>query len=119
MSRHYILGGPDGRTPIPCSTRAWAGAPEGRGLSAMVARTEAPGALISTVFLGSDHAWGSDSQPLIFETLVFGGVLDGEMHRYSTWEEAEAGHRRMVDMVTDALAAAFHPEFIAPPEARS
>ena len=38
---------------------------------------------ISTVFLGLDHQFGS-GPPLLFETLVFGGELDGEMVRYST-----------------------------------
>ena len=51
---------------------------------------------ISTVFLGMDYQPG-DGPPLLFETLVFRGPLDGEMDRYSTWGEAEAGHLRMVE----------------------
>lgn len=30
------------------------------------------------------------------ETMVFGGPLDAEMERYSTWDEAVAGHAAMV-----------------------
>lgn len=51
---------------------------------------------VSTVFLGLDHSFGS-GRPLLFETMVFGGPLDQEMARYTTWEEAEEGHKIMVD----------------------
>ncbi len=51
---------------------------------------------ISTVFLGLDHQFGNGS-PLLFETMVFGGKHDEEMERYSTWEQAEEGHKRWVD----------------------
>lgn len=53
---------------------------------------------VSTVFLGLDHQWG-DGPALLFETMVFGGSFDGKQWRYSTWEEAEAGHKRMVERV--------------------
>ena len=52
---------------------------------------------VSTVFLGIDHSFDSDSEPILFETLVFGGDLDGEMQRYSTWKEAVKGHAEMVE----------------------
>jgi hypothetical protein len=56
---------------------------------------------VSTVFLGIDHAW--EGPPLLFETMVFGGPLDEEMERYSTWEEAERGHAVMARRVLAAL----------------
>jgi hypothetical protein len=56
---------------------------------------------VSTVFLGVDHSFG-EGPPLIFETLVFGGPLDQEMERYSTMEQALAGHEAMVERVRDA-----------------
>lgn len=52
---------------------------------------------ISTVFLGLDHNFGREGPPLLFETLVWdrrGDEVDGA--RYSTYDEAEAGHARMV-----------------------
>lgn len=58
---------------------------------------------ISTVFLGLNHSFG-DGPPLLFETLVFGGKLDQEMDRYSTWDEAEAGHKAMVERVKSAAS---------------
>ena len=36
-----------------------------------------------------------DGTPLIFETMVFGGLNDQDMERYSTEREAMAGHDRM------------------------
>ncbi len=50
---------------------------------------------VSTVFLGLNHNYG-DGAPLLFETMIFGGMHDREMKRYATWEEAEAGHKEMV-----------------------
>jgi len=50
---------------------------------------------VSTVFLGVDHQfWGGP--PLLFETMIFGGPQDEFCERYSTWDEAEAGHARIV-----------------------
>ena len=56
---------------------------------------------ISTVFLGLDHQYG-EGRPLLFETMVFGGEFDEEMDRYSTWEEAEKGHKTMIEKVRQA-----------------
>lgn len=53
---------------------------------------------VSTVFLGIDHAFGG-GKPLLFETCVFGGALDGEYERCSTWEAAEKMHEKMCERV--------------------
>lgn len=63
-----------------------------------LARTVLPdGKVVSTIWLGLNHRWG-DGPPLIFESMVFasdeGESLD--MTRYSTEEEAKAGHEAMV-----------------------
>lgn len=51
---------------------------------------------ISTVFLSLDHNFG-EGKPLLFETMVFkGNLIDLDMARYSTYEEAEKGHKKMV-----------------------
>ena len=54
---------------------------------------------VSTVFLGMDHNFGGKGNPVLWETLVFGGPLDGEMDRYTSKQEAIAGHKRMVERV--------------------
>lgn len=60
---------------------------------------------VSTVLLNLDQAPYGGGPPLIFETMVFGGDLDGECWRYSTEAEAVEGHARVVALVSLALAA--------------
>lgn len=57
---------------------------------------------ISTIFMGIDRSYGY-GPPILFETMVFGGALDLEMARYYTWDEAEAGHKEMVERVKRSL----------------
>ena len=52
--------------------------------------------IVSTVFLGFDHNFSDHGPPILFETLVMGGVMDDEMIRACTWEEAEENHKRLV-----------------------
>lgn len=69
---------------------------------------------ISTVFLGMDHNYFQGESPILFETMVFDHSkprevkLDGGppvtvyddlgQWRYSTWDEALEGHRRVVEL---------------------
>lgn len=59
---------------------------------------------VSTVWLGLDHRHliTEGSRPLVFETMIFGGPLGGEMWRYSTEEEALAGHAAALELVRGA-----------------
>ena len=54
---------------------------------------------VSTVFLGLNHSFLEEAEPLLFETMVFGGPLDQEMDRCSTWEGAEKMHELMCEKV--------------------
>jgi len=63
-----------------------------------VGLTQHHGVVVSTTWIGIDHSWGQ-GPPVIFETMVFGGDLDGEQDRYATIEEARAGHHAMVARV--------------------
>ena len=58
----------------------------------------APGVTVSTVFLAIDVAFG-DGPPELFETMVFDDYDGGDMDRYATWDDAVAGHQRMVGKV--------------------
>lgn len=53
---------------------------------------------VSTIWLGLDHQY-SDGPPLIFETMVFpqDSWSEEECKRYSTEEQALAGHAAMVE----------------------
>lgn len=59
---------------------------------------------VSTVFLGLDHGFGAYPQPILWETMVFGGKLDQEQARCSgTREQAEAMHAAMVQRVRNSV----------------
>lgn len=58
-----------------------------------VASTEKDGINVSTIWLGMNHNW-SGGEPLIFETMIFGGEHGGYQERYATEEQAIAGHKR-------------------------
>ena len=57
--------------------------------------------VISTVFLGLNHAYRAEDDPILFETMIFGGKDDQYCERYTTWNDAIQGHRRIVKMVKD------------------
>jgi hypothetical protein len=80
---------------------------------------------VSTVFLGLDHRFGGEGPPILFESMAFYPASRHRQHmylklrgketriarrgqtyhddiagqRYSTWDEAIAGHQRMVAAV--------------------
>ena len=64
-------------------------------------RKGAPDVLVSTVFLGLDHAF-TGGPPVLWETLVMGGRLDGEMVRYTSRDAALVGHAAMCRRVFHA-----------------
>ncbi len=99
MSDYYKL---DGKTPIKCvSHLEWCKAFETS--RRRVARDEidvcGTPVTVSTVFLGIDHGFGEGDAPILFETMVFGGPLDEEQQRYTTWDEAVQGHLDLVERV--------------------
>ena len=97
---HYILRG---REIVNCDHMGlteWAKAYEALG-DRHLGDTTIKGVRVSTVFLGFDHSFGG-GQPVLFETMVFGGKLDQQMKRYCTNDEAERGHKRMVHRVSQS-----------------
>lgn len=95
-SGHFIL---DGHRVVPCTNlREWCKMFESK--DRIVAQTEIGEATVSTVFLGLDHGWGLRSEGLVFETMVFGAPdEDDRTTRYRTWDEAEAGHKKIVEEI--------------------
>jgi hypothetical protein len=95
----YIL---NGHTAVPADTMTWARWFE--GANRHVAVQMIGDVRISTVFLGIDHNHGIDSDvPILFETMIFGGSLDQEQERCSTWEQAEQMHAAMVKRVKESM----------------
>ena len=93
MDKHYVL---KDKEPVPVDLMTWAKWME--DADRHVAKDTIGDSDISTVFLGLNNQFG-EGAPMLFETLVFGGLLDNEMDRYSTWEQAEKGHTEMVERV--------------------
>jgi hypothetical protein len=99
MSDKYILDSAGNPEPAP-SLMAWANWFDGNRDKRRVGDDTVGDVRVSTVFLGLDHSFGG-GPPLLYETMVFGGPLDGEQERYSTRAEAEAGHATMLARVTE------------------
>ena len=96
MTDRYIL---KGKEPVEChSLIEWAEWFE-NGDNRRVAQTSINEANVSTVFLGLNHNFG-DGLPLLFETMIFGGKHNDYQTRCYSWEEAEAMHKKAVDLVT-------------------
>lgn len=93
---HYILA-PDGKTPILTDMLTWASWNE--TADRRVAYWKTKGISVSTVFLGLDHSFGDSEEPILFETMVFGGPHDGYTQRYSTFVEAINGHEHTISKV--------------------
>lgn len=54
---------------------------------------------VSTVFLGLDHSYGL-YEKILFETMVFDENRESiSCVRYSTYQEAEEGHKRAVEKI--------------------
>lgn len=65
---------------------------------------------ISTVWIGLDHNnyYTDDRAPHIFETMVFTAnpcdYSDLFMKRYSTWKDAERGHKIVCDLISSGCS---------------
>ncbi|MEW5857481.1 MAG: hypothetical protein AB1861_08875 [Cyanobacteriota bacterium] len=56
---------------------------------------------ISTVFIGSNiHL---SNPPLVFETMIFNAGENYQI-RYATWDEAIAGHQRILELVNSSCS---------------
>lgn len=73
----------------------------------VVGRYLGKGVSVSTIFLGVDLGGvfrllgGGSFEPITFETMVFGGNggWTGYQQRYESWDDAKAGHDRIVAAV--------------------
>lgn len=97
----YIL---EGKTPVPCSDPlVWER--EVFKADRTVKKTTVGDMYISTIFLGVCNSVIPGAAPLLFETMIFNVPGDDEyQRRYSTWEEAEAGHEKAVEIARGRLS---------------
>lgn len=52
---------------------------------------------VSTIFLNMDHNIMLGGSPVLFETMIFGEPFDGFQYRYNTIDQAEAGHKIILE----------------------
>lgn len=55
--------------------------------------------IVSTVFLPFDHNFSGQGDPVLWETVVFGGKLNRDGERYQSTTEALDGHMRWLERV--------------------
>jgi hypothetical protein len=90
----YILD-VDGE-PTPCAdVLAWAQWYQSDDLRRQIASTEIGSCRVSTVFLGINHSFGA-GQPVLWETMIFGGLRDTDGERYTSADAARVGHELWV-----------------------
>jgi hypothetical protein len=110
LSDLYILAA-DGITPVPVDDviawGRWFETAERHVAQDMDEADDRTGrkVRVSTVFLGLDHNYSGRGKPVLWETLVFGGPLDGEQDRYTSHAAAFKGHQAMCRRVTESLSA--------------
>lgn len=92
----------DGK-PVRTTAAEWAQSYKDSAEDRRVALDEIDGIKVSTVFLGIDHSFGLGGPPVLWETMIFGGVHDDYCERYTSRTEAEAGQRAAVDLVKRSI----------------
>ena len=101
MTKFYILD--DGGNPLPTSSITdWAKWFESS--DRFVATTHVGEARVSTVFLGMDHSFVGGGEPILWETMIFGGKQDGYQERYSSKLDALRGHNHAVKLAREAAS---------------
>ena len=98
---YYIL---EGTTPVPVQDvlqwgKQFKATTDRHVADDYVVDSQARQVRVSTVFLGIDHSFGG-GDPVLFETMIFGGDADGYQERYTTWDAALARHQVLVDRVS-------------------
>ncbi len=101
-SQYYKL---EGQNPVPVRSfmewSLWI-----MSASTTVMLNELQESIISTKFVGLDLSPGkcnADSQPMLFETLVISGPMDGKRKFYATWDEAIQGHLKICTQISKLL----------------
>ncbi len=103
MSGHYTID-KEGNVSLEPNLEKWAKSFQAN--TRRIAGTRVFGIYISTIFLGLDHSFGS-GPPILFETMIFGGINDQYQKRYVTLEEAKKGHKETVLLVLKTLPQSF------------
>ena len=101
MSDKYILV--DGEPVMEPDLMRWAQWFEESGDERIIEQTELGEVRVSTVFLGLDHRFGEGLNPILWETMIFGGPHDGYQERFASREDAVLGHKIAVDLASEVM----------------
>jgi hypothetical protein len=115
MADKYILDDDNNLVEEPDLIK-WGQWMEEAGKRRIVAKTQVGKYLVSTVFLGLNHQWGS-GPPLLFETMVFTRAHKIYEHnerlyrareeiscdRWTTWDQAQRGHDETVKRLKEKV----------------
>ena len=96
MNEHYILVDKKIQEATLTEWGEWLGRKDN---PKKIERTEFDDCYVSTVFLGLDHSFTPGAEPVLFETMVFGGDMDQEQDRCCTYDQAVEMHKRMCEKV--------------------
>ncbi|MCP4898247.1 MAG: hypothetical protein GY906_14840 [bacterium] len=98
MGRYFILS--EGTVSEEPDYEAWSKWYENayEGVS-NIAHTETAQGTVTTKFTAMSMTLDKKAAPMVFETTVSGGWLDGKIERYPTVEEAKKGHDSWVEKV--------------------
>jgi len=95
----YILD--ENYKPIPASIAEYQTWTEEDPGNKIVKQENIKNVLISTVFLGLDHAYAS-KEPILWETMIFEGKYDQYQKRYKSYEDAVKGHAHALSLVENS-----------------
>lgn len=100
MYHYYILEGKSVKRIY--NVEEWSGWYE-KLENRLIKRTTIRDVDISTVFLGkvASPSLANDPIPILFETMIFGDVLDGFQKQYATYDEAIETHNRVCEMIVN------------------
>lgn len=106
----YIL---QGRKVVPVYNQelwqAWIQAATASGTRLIATTNITSGLRVTTVFLGFNIQIYPEQPLQVFETAIAGGGLDGFSKRTSTYEQAEAEHDSIVQVLRSCDPANFYP----------
>lgn len=92
-SRYYGLN--KNNKPYSITLDEWGKMMNGMA-SQSLAKTTIGDTEVSTVFLGMDHGHGAPGPPVLWETMLFGDDVEEYQVRYTSYEDAAAGHIEVV-----------------------
>ena len=76
----------------------------------LIKRDDKDDVIISTIFTGCDAS--CSDEPVLFETMIFGGNMSGSVWRYTSMIAAEKGHADVVDAILSYLSIPHDSEVV-------